>query len=70
MRRTTARRQVSLRRVGLTVASAVLLCLGVILVPFALLFLLLIPDIGATIGVLSVALMGLGSIGVVGGGAP
>jgi hypothetical protein len=59
---------VNLRRLGLTVASAMVLCLGVILVPFALLFLLLIPEIGAAIGILSVALMGLGPIGVVGGG--
>ena len=58
----------NLRRLGLTVASAMVLCLGVILVPFALLFLLLIPEIGAAIGIFSVALMGLGSIGVVGGG--
>jgi hypothetical protein len=57
----------SLRRVGVTIASAVVLCLGVILTPFALLFLMLSPAIGATIGILSVALMGLGSIGVVGG---
>ena len=68
VRRIATRRLVNLGRLGLTVASAMVLCLGVILVPFALLFLLLIPEIGATIGILSVALMGLGSIGVVGGG--
>jgi hypothetical protein len=68
VRSTVSRGIVNLRRVGLTVASAIVLCLGVILVPFALLFLLLIPEIGATLGILSVALMALGSIGVVGGG--
>jgi hypothetical protein len=57
----------SWRRVVVTVGSAVALCLGVILVPFAVPFLLLVPAAGATIGVLSLALMGLGSIGVVGG---
>jgi hypothetical protein len=57
----------SWRRVVVTVASAVALCIGVILVPFALLFLLLLPTVGAAIGILSLALMGLGSIGVVGG---
>jgi hypothetical protein len=46
---------------------AAVLCLGVILVPFALLFLLLSPDIGATLGVLAVAFLGLGSVGVLGG---
>jgi hypothetical protein len=57
----------SWRRVALTVGSAVALCLGVILVPFALLFLLLVPAVGATVGILSLALIGLGSVGVVGG---
>lgn len=57
----------SWRRVGVTIGSAAVLCLGVILAPFALLFLLLSPAFGAPIGILSVALLALGSIGVVGG---
>jgi hypothetical protein len=48
-------------------ASAVLLCLGVILVPFALLFVLYVPIVGLGMGLVSLWLIAYGAIGVVGG---
>jgi hypothetical protein len=50
-----------------TLGSAVILCFGVILVPIALILLLYLPLLGAALGMLSVAAMLVGAVGVVGG---
>jgi hypothetical protein len=50
-----------------TVGFGVIICIGVILLPLALLFLLYIPALGGLLGVLSLAALLTGSIGVVGG---
>jgi hypothetical protein len=49
------------------VGFGVIICIGVILLPLALLFLLYIPALGGLLGVLSLAALLTGSIGVVGG---
>ena len=54
------------RMVRTTLGSGVVLCVGVILVPFALLFLMLVPVVGAALGIASVAAMLFGTVGVLG----
>jgi hypothetical protein len=59
--------EVRLRGVSTILGSAVGLCLGVILVPAALLALLYVPLLGVAMGVVAVGTLLVGAIGVVGG---